>query len=240
MLAAGRPRSSCIKFHEDKKKCSPILQFWGTCTSCHWCREKGTICSFGHTIYERGTLFVQKLSKEQSSQEPSKKLIAILGDSAQPSVLPAKRRRIIATCSRNGDADKSGRATLLPPLSLTCLNHNDEFKDEEADRSGRASPLPSDFYSAQDGFNIEEGFEDGDAEGSGRAIPLPPDSNSILNMSNISEHPKFKSLLEVCSSCKGSRILFEYVFGSSKVIPYTDIIKHTYIVSILTCCMLEK
>ena len=83
--------------------------------------------------------------------------------------------------------------------------------------------------SAQDGFNIEEGFEDGDAEGSGRAIPLPPDFNYILNMSNISEHPKFKSLLEVSSSSKGSRILFEYVLGSSKVIPYkmTNRLKYT-------------
>ena len=89
-------------------------------------------------------------------------------------------------------------------------------------------PLP-DFYSAQDGFNIEEGFEDGDTEGSGRAIPLPPDLNSIHNMSNISEHPKFKFLLEVSSSCKGSKILFKYVFGSSKVIPYkmTNRLKYT-------------
>jgi len=178
-------------------------------------------------------LFVQELSKEPSSQEPSKKPSAILGDSAQPSVLPAKRRRITATCSGNGDADESGRATLLPPFSLTCPNHynidDDEFKDEEADRSGHASPLPSDFYSAQDGFNIEEGFEDGDAEGSGRAIPLPPDSFSLKHFCDISQHPKFKSLFEVCSSCKGSRILFEYVFGSSKVIPYkmTNRLKYT-------------
>ena len=130
------------------------------------------------------------------------------------------------TCIGNGEADESGRATLLPPFSLSCV---DEFKDEEADRSGRANPLPSDFYSAQDEFNVEDKFEDGDAEGSGHAIPLPPDSNSILNVSNISKHPKFKSLLEVSSSCKGSRILFEYVFGSSKVIPYkmTNRLKYT-------------
>ena len=39
-------------------------------------------------------------------------------------------------------------------------------------------------------------------------------------MSNISEHPKFKSLLKVNSRCKGSWILFEYLLGSSKVFPY--------------------
>ena len=121
------------------------------------------------------------------------------------------------TCIGNGEADESGRATLLPRFSLCCV---DEFKDEEADRSGRATPLPSDFYSAQDEFNIEEEFEDGDAEGSGRAISLPPDSFSLHNMSNISEHPKFKSLLEVASRCKGSRMLFEYHLGYSRVIPY--------------------
>jgi hypothetical protein len=36
----------------------------------------------------------------------------------------------------------------LPPFCLPCLNYyninDDEFKDEEADRSGRAIPLPSD------------------------------------------------------------------------------------------------
>ena len=77
------------------------------------------------------------------------------------------------TCIGNGDADESGHATLLPPFSLTCPNHyninDEELKDEEADRSGRATPLPSDFYSHQDAFNIEEGFEDGDADRSGRA-----------------------------------------------------------------------
>jgi|JI7StandDraft_1071085.scaffolds.fasta_scaffold260737_2 hypothetical protein len=128
------------------------------------------------------------------------------------------------TCIGNGDADESGRATLLPPFSLTCLNHyninDEEFKDEEADRSGRATPLPSDFYSHQDAFNIEEGFEDGDADRSGRTIPLPPDSNSIHEMSNISEHPKFKSHLKVNSRCKGTRTLFEYLLSSSKVVPY--------------------
>jgi hypothetical protein len=55
----------------------------------------------------------------------------------------------------------------LPWFSLSCV---DEFKDEEADRSVCATPLPSDFYSAQDEFNFEEEIEDGDAEGSGRAI----------------------------------------------------------------------
>ncbi len=101
------------------------------------------------------------------------------------------------------------------PFSLSCV---DEFKDEEADRSGRATPLPSDFYSAQDEFNVEDEFEDGDAEGSGRAIPLPPDSLSLHDLSNISQHPKFKSLLDVASTCKGSRMLFEYHLGSSQVI----------------------
>ena len=78
--------------------------------------------------------------------------------------------------------------------------------------------MSSDFYSPLDTFNNEEGFEDGDADRSGHAIPLPPDSYSIHEMSNISEHPKFKHLLKVNSRCKGSRLLFEYLLGSSKVI----------------------
>jgi hypothetical protein len=94
-----------MKYQVDKKKCSPLLQHVGTCTSCHQCQEKGTFCSFGQTISERD---VQEALKEPSTQELSKKPSFISGYSAQPSVLPAKRRRIMETCIGNDEADESG------------------------------------------------------------------------------------------------------------------------------------
>ncbi len=121
------------------------------------------------------------------------------------------------SCNGVGEADVSGRATHLSSFSLSYI---DELKDEEADRCGRAIPLPSEFYSAEDVFNVGDELEDRDAEWSGRAIPLPPDSLSLHDLCNISQDPKFKSLLDVVSTCKGSRMLFEYDFGSSIVIPY--------------------
>jgi hypothetical protein len=111
----------------------------------------------------------------------------------------------------------------LPPFTITCPNYDnikkDEFKDGEADKSGRATPLPPDLYSPQDEFYNEDEFVDGDTDRSGRANPLPPDSYSICKMINISAHPKFKSLLKVNSICKGSRLLFEFLLGSSQVGP---------------------
>jgi hypothetical protein len=90
----------------------------------------------------------------------------------------------------------------------------------EADKSGHATPLPPDLYSPQDKLYNKDEFVDGDADRSGHAIPLPPDSYSICKMSNISAHPKLKSLLQVNSRCKGSRLLFEFLLGSSQVVPY--------------------
>ncbi len=78
----------------------------------------------------------------------------------------------------------------------------------------------SDLYSPQDKLYNKDEFVDGDADRSGHAIPLPPDSYSICKMSNISAHPKLKSLLHVNSRCKGSRLLFEFLLGSSQVVPY--------------------
>lgn len=121
------------------------------------------------------------------------------------------------SCNGIGEADVSGRATHLPSFSLGCV---DELNHEEADRCGRATPLPSQFHSAEDAFNVCDESEDVDAEGSGRAIPLPPDSFSLKHFCDISQHPKFKSLFHVASTCKGSRKLFEYDMGSSIVIPY--------------------
>ena len=77
------------------------------------------------------------------------------------------------SCNGIDAADVSRRATHLPSFSLSCV---DEVKDEEADRCVRATPLPSEFSSAEDEFNLVDELEDGDAEGSGRATPLPPDS----------------------------------------------------------------
>jgi hypothetical protein len=111
------------------------------------------------------------------------------------------------SCNGIGAADVSGRATHLPSFSLSCV---DELKEEEADRCGRATPLPSEFSSAEDEFYVVAELEDGDAEGSGCATPLPPDSLSLPNVNNISQHPFFKSLLDISSRCKGSRMLFEY------------------------------
>jgi hypothetical protein len=213
MGTVGRPRSSCLKCIADKKKCSPLLQPGGTYFSCHRCQEKCTLCSFGQIISET---YVEVASKEPA-KELSKKPSFLSGSTARPSVLPEKRRRIMESCNGIGEADVSGRSTHLPSFSLSCV---DELKDEEADRCGRATPLPSQFYSAEDVFNIVDELEDGDAEGSGRAIPLPPDSLSLNDLCNISQHPKFKSLLDVASTCKGTRILFEYHLGSSLVIPY--------------------
>jgi hypothetical protein len=154
---------------------------------------------------------------KEPEEELSKKPRYISGSTARPSVLTEKRRRIMESCNGVGEADVSGRATHLPSFSLGCV---DELNDEEADRCGRATPLPSEFDSAEDVFNVGDESEDGDAEGSGHAIPLPPDSLSLQHFCNISLHPKFKSLLDVASTCKGSRMLFEYDFGSSIVIPY--------------------
>ena len=128
-----------------------------------------------------------------------------------------ERRRIMESCNGIDAADVSRRATHLPSFSLSCV---DEAKEEEADRCGRATPLPSEFSSAEDEFNLVDELEDGDAEGSGRATPLPPDSLSLLVVSNISQHPFFKSLLDVSSRCKGSRMMFEYDFEYSRVLPY--------------------
>ena len=121
------------------------------------------------------------------------------------------------SCNGIDAAGVSRRATHLPSFSLSCV---DEVKEEEADRCGRATPLPSEFSSAEDEFNLVDELEDGDAEGSGRATPLPPDSLSLQVVSNISQHPFFKSLLDVSSRCKGSRMLFEYDFEYSRVLPY--------------------
>ena len=72
------------------------------------------------------------------------------------------------SCNGIDAADLSRRATHLPSFSLSCVN---EVKEEEADRCGRATPLPSEFSSAEDEFNLVDELEDGDAEGSGRATP---------------------------------------------------------------------
>ena len=213
MATVGRPRSSCMKCQLDKKKCSPIMQPGGTCTSCHRCEGKGTNCSFGQIICQT---YVDVASKEPP-EELSKKPSYHSGSTARPSVHPEKRRRIMESCNGIDAADVSGRATHLPSFSLSCV---DEVKEEEADRCGRATPLPSEFSSAEDEFNLVDELEDGDAEGSGRATPLPPDSLSLQVVSNISQHPFFKSLLDVSSRCKGSRMLFEYDFEYSRVLPY--------------------
>ena len=49
------------------------------------------------------------------------------------------------SCNGINAADVSGRATHLPSFSLSCV---DELKEEEADRCGRATPVPSEFSSA--------------------------------------------------------------------------------------------
>ena len=213
MATAGRPRSSCMKCQLDKKKCSPILHPGGTFTSCHRCEEKGTNCSFGQIICQT---YVEVASKE-SEDELSKKPSSHSGSTPRPSVHPEKRRRIMESCNGIGAADVSGRATHLPSFSVTCV---DELKEEEADRCGRATPLPSEFSSAEDEFYVVAELEDGDAEGSGRATPLPPDSLSLPDVNNIAQHPFFKSLLDISSRCKGSRMLFEYDLEYSRVLPY--------------------
>ena len=214
----GRPRSSCLKCIADKKKCLPLLQPGGKYSSCQRCHAKLILCSFGEMNSEiNSEKNVEVSSKAPKEEELSKKPRYISCSTAQPSVLTEKRRRIMESCNGVGEADVSGRATHLPSFSLSCI---DELKDEEAERCGHATPLPSEFYSAEDVFNVGDELEDGDAVGSGRAIPLPPDSLSLHDLCNISQHPKFKSLLDVASTCKGTRMIFEYHFGSSLVIPY--------------------
>jgi hypothetical protein len=197
----GRPRSSCLKCIADKKKCLPLLQPRGTYSSCQRCHAKCKLCSFGQINTEINSEKNVEVSLKEPEEELSKKPRYISGSTARPSVLTEKRRRIMESCNGVGEADVSCRATHLPSFSLGCV---DELNDEEADRCGRATPLPSEFDSAEDVFNVGDESEDGDAEGSGHAIPLPPDSLSLQHFCNISLHPKFKSLLDVASTCKGS------------------------------------
>ena len=214
----GRPRTSCLKCIADKKKCLPLLQPGGKYSSCQRCHAKLILCSFGEMNSEiNSEKNVEVSSKAPKEEELSKKPRYIYCLTAQPSVLTVKRRRIMESCNGVGEADVTGRATHLPSFSLGCV---DELNHEEADRCGRATPLPSQFHSAEDAFNVCDESEDVDAEGSGRAIPLPPDSFSLKHFCDISQHPKFKSLFHVASTCKGSRKLFEYDMGSSIVIPY--------------------
>ena len=148
----GRPRSSCLKCIADKKKCLPLLQPGGKYSSCQRCHAKLILCSFGEMNSEiNSEKNVEVSSKAPEEEELSKKPRYISCSTAQPSVLTEKRRRIMESCNGVGEADVSGRATHLPSFSLGCV---DELNHEEADRCGPATPLPSQFHSAEDAFNV--------------------------------------------------------------------------------------
>jgi hypothetical protein len=72
------------------------------------------------------------------------------------------KRRIVKMFMLEGEVDKSGHVTLLPSCTRMCsndsINIDDEFKDDKADRSGHATPLPPHPHSKYDVFNSVTNF----------------------------------------------------------------------------------
>lgn len=104
----GRRCTSCTKCHEDKKKCLPVFNSSETCAGFHRCLKKDVVFTFAYPNSEHAPF---------STKQPPNKSSFHTGLSSSSTSIPAKKR-IVEMFIENGEADKSGHTTLLPPFSI--------------------------------------------------------------------------------------------------------------------------